>query len=95
MADPPFIAGDIPDARSAAPGSAYLRFSQVRSRTVLERAFAASPLRLLSPHASDEACWVYLSTYGGGLVGGDAIHVTIDVQPGGRALLATQPSTKR
>jgi urease accessory protein len=37
---------------------------------------------------------VYTATYGGGLVGGDAIHLTVDLEPGARAVLATQSSTK-
>ena len=76
------------------PGTAELRFVQSGSRTVVQRAFATSPLRLLNPRAAGRAAWVYAATYGGGLVGGDEIHISVDVGPGARALLATQASTK-
>jgi len=76
------------------PGRAYLQFSQVGSNTVLQRAFAVSPLRLLAPRTPGTARWVYVATYGGGLVGGDSIHMTIDVARGARALIASQASTK-
>lgn len=81
-------------AASDSAGAAYLQFSQVGSDTVLQRAFAVSPLRLLAPRTPGAARWVYLATYGGGLVGGDSIHMTIDVGRGARALLASQASTK-
>ena len=79
---------------AAAPGRAYLRFARSGSRTVLERAFATSPLRLLAPRGAASSAWVYASTFGGGLVGGDAIRMTVDVAPAARAFLATQASTK-
>lgn len=75
-------------------GSGLLRFARVGSRTVVERIFATSPLRILNPRVSERAAWVYIATYGGGLVGGDAIRVTLDLEPGARAVLATQSSTK-
>jgi urease accessory protein len=61
---------------------------------VLTRAVAASPLRVLNPGSAGTAAWVYLATFGGGLVGGDSIEITIDVGPGAAAFVATQASTK-
>jgi len=61
---------------------------------VLTRAIAASPLRLLHPKNSGTAAWVFAATYGGGLVGGDAIVLDVAVGPGAAALLSTQASTK-
>ena len=75
-------------------GTGLLRFARVGSRTVVERALATSPLKMLNPRASDRAAWVYTSTHGGGLVGGDAIHLTLDVEADARAVLATQSFTK-
>jgi urease accessory protein len=37
---------------------------------------------------------VYAATFGGGLVGGDEIHLSVDVKNGARALMTTQASTK-
>jgi urease accessory protein len=61
---------------------------------VLTRALAASPLRLLHPKNSGSAAWVYAATYGGGLLGGDAIALDVTVGAGAAALLSTQASTK-
>jgi urease accessory protein len=80
--------------RMARAGTGHIRFSCVGSRTVVTQALATSPLKLLNPrHAGTAAC-VYLATYGGGLVGGDAISIDVDVEAGAAALLATQASTK-
>jgi urease accessory protein len=61
---------------------------------VLTRAIAASPLRLLNPKNAGASAWVYLATYGGGLVGGDSLEISIDAGPGAAVLVATQASTK-
>jgi urease accessory protein len=79
---------------SCRPGAGTLHFERVRGETVLTRAAAASPLRVLNPGNAGAAAWVYLATYGGGLVGGDALDITIDAGPGAAALVATQASTK-
>jgi urease accessory protein len=80
--------------RAVDPGTGRLEFAWTRSRTVLRRSFATSPLKILSPRRNQSAAWAYLASYGGGLVGGDAIHVTLDVQPRARAVVTTQSSTK-
>ncbi len=49
---------------------------------------------MLNPGHAGESAWVYLSTYGGGLLGGDALSIGITVDPGAHALVATQASTK-
>lgn len=77
-----------------APGSGSLQFEKIRGTTVLTRASAASPLRLLHPKNSGSAAWVYAATYGGGLLGGDTITLGMTVGAGASALLSTQASTK-
>lgn len=77
-----------------AAGSGILEFTCVRGRTVLTRALAVSPLKVLNPRHAGGSAWAYLATYGGGLVGGDAIDVQMSVGRGAAALLATQASTK-
>jgi len=60
------------------------------------------PLKLLSPRSStavqDEAAQrvaiLYSLTYGGGLIGGDRIELSLDVKTGTKLLLLTQGSTK-
>jgi urease accessory protein len=63
-------------------------------KTSLAEAFATSPLRLLTPRNHGDAAWVFLSSYGGGLVDGDRLDVRLDVGAGASGLLGTQSSTK-
>ena len=46
-------------------------FAGCGGRSVVTRAFATSPLRLLTPRITGRAAWIYTSRYGGGLVDGD------------------------
>lgn len=78
----------------AKPGSGKLAFACVNGRTVVRRAFATSPLRLLMPRNHGDAAWVFTSTFGGGLVGGDRTHLEVDVGASAKAVLLTQASTK-
>jgi urease accessory protein len=80
--------------RSSAPGAGELQFTNVRGATVLTRASAASPLRLLNPKNAGTSAWVYLATYGGGLVGGDSLSIHVAVDRGATGLVSTQASTK-
>jgi urease accessory protein len=75
-------------------GAGRLCVARHGTRSVVTRALGHSPLRLLTPSNHGHAAWIFTSTYGGGLVGGDAVHLTIDVEPGAVALLQTQASTK-
>ncbi|KAK4150254.1 UreD urease accessory protein-domain-containing protein [Chaetomidium leptoderma] len=55
------------------------------------------PLKLVTPVSPSEAnksVLVFLLSYGGGLVGGDKVNLSIDVKPGSRLSLATQGHTK-
>jgi urease accessory protein len=61
---------------------------------VVSRAFATSPLRLLTPRNHGRAAWIYTSSFGGGLVDGDRVELAIDVHGGASAYLSTQASTK-
>jgi urease accessory protein len=61
---------------------------------VVTRAYATSPLRLLTPRNHGRAAWIYTSSYGGGLLGGDSLHLTVRVGPDARAFVSTQASTK-
>jgi urease accessory protein len=66
----------------------------VQARSRVSAAYAASPLRLLTPANHGHAAWVYTSSYGGGLVDGDAIVLDVDVGAGASAFVSTQASTK-
>ncbi|KAK2627383.1 hypothetical protein QTJ16_003349 [Diplocarpon rosae] len=54
------------------------------------------PLKLISPSPSayQKSVLVFLLTYGGGLVGGDQVHLTIIVKAQARLVLLTQGHTK-
>ena len=75
-------------------GSAHLTFTRSGVETVLTRAFATSPAKLIETKRRGLACWVYAATLGGGFVGGDDIGLRAEVTAGARALLTTQASTK-
>jgi urease accessory protein len=64
------------------------------ARSVVLCAQATSPLKWLLPANHGHAAWIFASTYGGGLVGGDAIAFDVEIGPGAAALLSTQASTK-
>lgn len=63
-------------------------------RSVVTRALATSPLRLLTPTNHGRAAWVYTSSYGGGMVDGDRAEIDVEVTAGAAAFLSTQASTK-
>jgi urease accessory protein len=75
-------------------GAGALRFVRSGRRTVVHTARAKSPLKLLLPNNHGEGCWVYVASLGGGLVDGDALSLTVDVEAEACALLGTQASTK-
>lgn len=54
------------------------------------------PLKLISPSPSAEqkSVLVFLLTYGGGLVGGDQVHLTVNVKPKAKLSIVTQGHTK-
>jgi len=80
--------------RPARAGDGYIRFSTSRNKTYARTLYAVSPLRLLNPRNHGHASWIYSSTFGGGLVGGDALNFHIDVDAHAAGMLATQASTK-
>lgn len=75
-------------------GHACVRIVRAGGRSVVTRAFATSPLRLLAPRNHGHAAWIYTSSYGGGLVDGDCISLDVDVASRAAAFISTQASTK-
>jgi urease accessory protein len=80
-------------ARSRA-GTGVLGFQREARKTVVSRAFAASPLRLLLPNNHGHAAWVFLASLGGGMVDRDRFDVQVHVHKEATALVGTQASTK-
>jgi urease accessory protein len=81
-----------PTSRQA--GCGCLQVVRFGSRSLVTRALARSPLKLLTPRNHGTAAWVYTSTYGGGLVDGDALRLVVEIGEDATALLATQAATK-
>ena len=75
-------------------GVGRLRVARTGPRSVVREAYATSPLRFLTPANHGHAAWVFTSTFGGGLVGGDAVRVSASVSDAATAVLLTQASTK-
>eukprot|EP01051_Picozoa_sp_SAG22_P022609 SAG22_NODE_5483_length_1006_cov_1.211687_1_plen_267_part_00 len=88
-------------------GGARLEVSEVLGKSTITKAAWANPLRLLTPVTAAStgaagpavgavagANWVYSTTFGGGLVGGDTITMDAAVGPGCTCALMTQASTK-
>jgi urease accessory protein len=84
------VASTLPTRQGC--GSIELEF--IAGRTVVTHAQSHSPLKWLLPRRRTSAAWVFSSTFGGGLVGGDRIEMQVDVREGARAVFATQSSTK-
>jgi urease accessory protein len=85
---------DTPARFSNTPGRCVLAFRLAATGTVLARALAVSPIRLLTPRNHGRFAWAFLASLGGGLVDGDRLAVEVDVGEGASALLGTQATTK-
>lgn len=75
-------------------GFARLAFERAGGRTVVSTALSHSPLRLLTPRNHGHAAWAYTSSFGGGLVDGDSLHLDLDVAPGATAWLSSQGANR-
>ncbi|KAM3228100.1 hypothetical protein ACQJBY_059674 [Aegilops geniculata] len=75
-----------------------VRVEKVRGRSAVTRCFAKYPLKIIVPSkvgpASSGAVWLYVLTYGGGIVSGDKISCAVTVGDGCTAAMTTQASTK-
>ena len=76
------------------PGLGRITVEQTGGRSVVRSVYATSPLRLLTPKNHGHAVWIYSSSYGGGLVDGDAITIHVAVGTDSQAFLSTQSATK-
>jgi urease accessory protein len=82
------------DVAVPAAGTGSLEIARCGGRSIVSRAMAVSPLRLLTPRNHGPSAWIYSATYGGGLVDGDNVRLGLTVGPDAQAMLSTQASTK-
>lgn len=80
-------------SREMHAGAGLVRIARSEGRDVVLSSRANSPLRLLRTRG-EGAAWIFATTFGGGLVDGDAIELELDVEAGARVLVTTQASTK-
>lgn len=76
------------------PDDSVLEVAVVRGQSVLTACRSVQPLRILQPCSAASACYAVLSSYGGGLVSGDAIRLQVRVGEEGRLFLGTQANTR-
>lgn len=80
--------------QTARAGLGRVEVASVRGQSEVVDLYATSPLRLLTPRPRGLSAWVAQSSFGGGLVDGDALSLEVRVQRGARATLLTQAATK-
>lgn len=71
-----------------------MRVENVAGASAVTAAFAASPMKLLTPRSRGESVWAFTSSFGGGLVAGDQTSLELEIGAGTRCLIGTQASTK-
>lgn len=85
-------------ASASAPGDGTITVKRLpNGHSHLECITYQYPLKLISPprnHQQDKSVLVFLLSYGGGLVGGDTVNLTIEVQRDARLSIVTQGHTK-
>lgn len=82
---------------SSAPGEGRLVVKLLLNGTSgLETITYQYPLKLITPSKTSEkeSVLVFLLSYGGGLIGGDRVHLSIQVQPSAKLSIVTQGHTK-
>lgn len=82
-----------PTAESA-DGSGRLSVNLVRGRSVASEVHSRNPFRWLVPRGCGKSVWAFASSYGGGLVSGDAVSLQVECGPGSSSFVGSQASTK-
>jgi len=75
-------------------GCGHLAIESVGGQSAATSVWAASPLKILVPRARGASVWACLSSFGGGLVAGDEVQITVTQGEQTRCFLTTQASTK-
>jgi UreD urease accessory protein len=76
-------------------GHGRISVSQHAGKAVFTERSATYPLKLLSPRVpADGVAVVYVLGYGGGLVGGDEVVLSVEILDGAKLVMLTQVCTK-
>ncbi len=77
-------------------GHLSLEFAQRSARTILSRSQVQAPLKVQRPFypADDCACHTVMLHTAGGIVGGDRLSISVQLQPGAQALVTSAAATK-
>jgi urease accessory protein len=80
---------------SSCDGKGQIVLSRYGDTQSLSKMSFQYPLKLISPRLPSQQCTsVFMMSYGGGLVGGDKIDLSVTVEKGCKLALLTQGSTK-
>ena len=77
-----------------AQGKVLARFANGHRGTRIADLFESGGFRVKFPHKTDETCEAILVNTGGGMTGGDTLHVDITAEVNTRALVTTQSAEK-
>lgn len=75
-------------------GAGALEVSHVAGQSAVVSCRSSSPVKILAPHSRGKSVWAYMSSFGGGMVGGDHTQIEIAVNDRARCFFSTQASTK-
>lgn len=76
------------------PGLGHLAVRSVSGSSAVTTAAVGDPMKLLVTQARGPAVWGFTTTYGGGLLAGDRIRLSLDLGADTRTFLGSQASTK-
>jgi urease accessory protein len=75
-------------------GQGCVRIDRVAGQSAVCSLRASSPLKILVPRPRGPSVWVYLGSFGGGVVAGDETKVTLRLGEHACGFVSTQASTK-
>ena len=76
------------------PTKSSIEVQKVRGKSRVTRSVNISPLKILHPQSPNDCSYVVLSTYGGGMVQGDNVHLDVACHQDSKLYLGTQANTR-
>jgi len=93
-ASPPTLAAPTQPPPEGEGPENYVRCERINSQSALTRVRSTAPLKILSPRSPTESKTVVLSSFGGGLLGGDRVPIRLHVGGGAALTVLTQSGGK-